>query len=327
MADPCSRARTRCEVCIDHFIGQIAHTTVRCADRHEGDVIGVSHVGTSNRSRIQLSRVFRHERTVTVREGDALVTFLSGHIATVVSSRHCERPRDEEVTKQFDNVIRVGVAHLNIGIAIVAHRPSWLTIEVRGHLNAGLRRRVPILSTEEALIDVREFGGTRHVQLRSLRVQDRDGLGLRVAVSGTVNRGPSALKRVAVWASTVGANLSIVSGTRCTVTVVTCTQAGDCGQSWNSVTLNVHHISGEQCEFRSRRVIDGDLLNVLREILVAIVYAVSTANDILLIASCRENHVFIGHRDNSITVVHRLSVESIAWGVLRNSVTIHITSE
>ena len=84
-------------------------------------------------------------------------------------------------------IITVGVAHLNISITVVTDRPSGLTIEVRGHLNAGLRGRVPILSTEEALIDVREFGGTRQCSNQEPAYRDRDGLGLRVAVSSTVS--------------------------------------------------------------------------------------------------------------------------------------------
>ena len=174
---------------------------------------------------------------------------------------------------------------------------------------------------------MREFRGTSNAQIRSLRIEYRDGLGLRVAVASAIARRPSALQRVAVFTITVSANFSVIGDSKCTVAIVAGAQAGNRGHSRNRVTLYIHHIGGEGGELRSRRVIDGNLLNVLCEVLIAVIDTVCTANDILLIASSRENHVFIGHRDNSITVVHSFSMEAITWSVLRHGVTVDVSGQ
>ncbi len=174
---------------------------------------------------------------------------------------------------------------------------------------------------------MREISRTINAQIWSLCIEHSDGLGLSVAVSSTIDRGPCALERVAVITITIGANLSIIGGAWSTVAVVAHAQATNRSQSWDSVTLYIHHISGEGGEFRSGRVIDGNLLNVLREVLVAIVNAVCTADDVLLITSRGENHILVGHSNLSVTVVHGLSVESITRCIDRNRIAVHVACE
>ena len=112
-------------------------------------------------------------------------------------------------------------------------------VQVEQQVHGSLR------ATEETLVDVWEVSWTINAQVRSLRVEHRDGLGLRVAVACAVDRRPSALQRVAVCTVTVGTNFSVVSGAWSTVTVVTDTQAGNRSHSWNCVTLHIHHVCGE----------------------------------------------------------------------------------
>ena len=66
---------------------------------------------------------------------------------------------------------------------------------------------------------------------------------------------------------------------------------------------------------------------MLSEILITIVDAVGTANDVLLVTSTGEDHVLIGDRDVRIAVIHRLSVETVARHIHRNCVSVDITRE
>ena len=424
MTDPGTGAGTGRQVRIGDLIGQVTLATIRCADRHEGHVIGISHLGARDGGRVQFSRVVRHQRTVEVREGDQLIALLRRLVTTVVDGGHRERTRDEVVTVNLNNVIAVGVGHLNVGIAVVAHRPGRLAVGVGGQLSAGItshrevegslrtieevertgstsgeghgvfsRSRCPGPSVtpivtegdgvvsriegqglaggiaggevsqrvvghnrsitvrdggrgltrtvavrdereghvggagSEALVDVRVISRACNAQVGSLRVEDRDGLGLRVAVAGTVRRGPCALEHVAVGTVTIGADFSIEGRARIAVAVVADAQAGDRGHSRNGVTLHIHHVCGEGSELGSRAVVDCDLLYVLCEVLIAVVHTVCTDDGVLLSASRGQDDVFVGHEDLGIAVVQGLGMESIARRVLRNGITVDVSGQ